>query len=89
MLPSDESYMYLHLIVIIILYSRKYWQELNLAVGPQIGIAKILVDLKDRHVYICEYEILVDVNLAVAKIDCQTAKFNSLPNFPAIRYQRK
>ena len=26
-------------------YSRKYWQELNWAVGPQIAIAKILVDL--------------------------------------------
>ena len=28
-----------------ILYSRKYWQELNLAVGPKIAIAKILVNL--------------------------------------------
>ena len=26
-------------------YSRKYWRELNLAVGPQIAIAKILADL--------------------------------------------
>ena len=26
-------------------YSRKYWQKLNLAVGPQIAIAKILADL--------------------------------------------
>ena len=26
-------------------YSRKYWQELNLAVEPQIPIAKILADL--------------------------------------------
>ena len=25
-------------------YSRRYWQELNLAVGPLIAIAKILVD---------------------------------------------
>ena len=29
----------------IILYSRKYWRELNLAVGPQIAFAKILADL--------------------------------------------
>ena len=28
-----------------ILYSWKYWQKLNLAVGPQIAIAKILADL--------------------------------------------
>ena len=26
-------------------YSRKYWWELNLVVGPQIAIAKILADL--------------------------------------------
>ena len=26
-------------------YSRKYWRELNLAVGLQIAIAKILADL--------------------------------------------
>ena len=30
---------------IYIPYSRKYLRELNLAVGPQIAIAKILVDL--------------------------------------------
>ena len=35
--------------------------------------------------YICELEILADFNLAVAKADCQTAKFNSSPNFPAIQ----
>ena len=28
-----------------ILYSRKYWQELNLAVEPRIAIARILADL--------------------------------------------
>ena len=28
-----------------VLYSRKYWQELNLAVGSQIAIANVLVDL--------------------------------------------
>ena len=26
-------------------YSRKYWQELNLAVEPKIAIARILADL--------------------------------------------
>ena len=26
-------------------YSRKYWQELKLVVGPQIAIVKILADL--------------------------------------------
>ena len=46
--------------LVYILYSRKYWRELNLAVGPEIAIAKILVDLKfgglvrDRNMYICE-----------------------------------
>ena len=29
---------------------------------------------------------LADFNLAVGKADRQTAKFNSMPNFPAIRY---
>ena len=36
--------------------------------------------------YICKYEILAHFNLAVAKVDRQTAKFNSPPNFPAIQY---
>ena len=36
--------------------------------------------------YIYKYEILVDLNLVVIKIDCQTAKFNYLPNFLAIQY---
>ena len=74
-------------------YSRKYWRELNLAVGPQIAIAKILADLNLAVRYgiatciICKYEILAHFNLAVAKVDHQTAKFNSQPNFPAIRYE--
>ena len=41
----------------IIPYSRKYWRELNMAVGFQIAIANILADLGsvwDRHTYICE-----------------------------------
>ena len=29
---------------VYILYSRKYWWELNLAVGSQMAIAKVLVD---------------------------------------------
>ena len=33
---------------------------------------------------VSKYEILVDFNMAVAKVDRQTAKFNSPPNFPAI-----
>ena len=35
---------------------------------------------------ICKYEILVNFNLVDAKVDCQISKFNSPPNFPAIRY---
>ena len=31
--------------IIIIPYSQKYWQELNLAVEPKITIARILADL--------------------------------------------
>ena len=61
----------------IIPHSRKYWQELNLAVEPKMAIARILVDLKfgssvrDHHTYICKDEILADLNLAVV---IQTAK---------------
>ena len=29
----------------VLLYSRKYWRELNLAVEPKIAIARILADL--------------------------------------------
>ena len=61
----------------LILYSWKYW--LNLVIGPQITITKILADLnfvRDRHMYyICKYEILADFKLIVSKIDCQAAKF--------------
>ena len=58
-------------------YSRKYWRELNLAVGPQIAICKNIggfkfgCSVRDRHKYICKYEILADFNLAVER---QTAK---------------
>ena len=34
-----------HISRLHILYSRKYWQELNLVVEPKIAIARILVDL--------------------------------------------
>ena len=34
------------------------------------------------------YEMLADFNLAITKIDRQTAKFNSLPNFLAIQYAK-
>ena len=54
-------------------YSRKYWRELNLAVGPYIAICskniggfKFGSSVRDRHTYICKYEILVDFNLVVA-----------------------
>ena len=56
----------------VIPYSWKYWRELNLAVGSQIAISNVLADL----------------NLAVAQAVRQTAKFNSPPNFPAIRYAK-
>ena len=52
-----------------VLYSRKYWQELNLAVGSHIAISNVLADF----------------NLVDAQAVRQTAKFNSPPNFPAIR----
>ena len=51
-----------------------------------IGRFKFGGSVRDRHTYICKYETLVDFNLVVAKTDCQTIKFNSPPNFPAIRY---
>ena len=35
----------LSVIILLLPYSRKYWQELNLAVEPKIAIARILADL--------------------------------------------
>ena len=63
-------------------YRQKYWRELNLVVGPQIanceniGGFKFGGSVRDRHTYICKYEILADFNLVVAKTDHQTAKFS-------------
>ena len=37
------------------------------------------------HIIETLYELLVDFNLVVAKVDCQIAKFNSPPNFLAIQ----
>ena len=44
----------------------------------------MLGSVRDHQTYICKYEILADFDLAVAKVDHQTVKFNSLPKFPAI-----
>ena len=44
-----------------VLYSRKYWRELNLAVEPKVAIGRILADLNLAvrygiaiRIYICE-----------------------------------
>ena len=48
-----------------------------MAVGPQIAIAKILEDLKfSSSVRDCQYEILADVYLVIAKVDHETTKFS-------------
>ena len=46
--------------------------------------------VRDRHMYICKgmYKILADFSLAVMKVDRQTAKFNSPPNFLPIQYMQ-
>ena len=73
-------------------HSRKYWRELNSADWPQLALTLNLVDfnLADSTAGIrcaqCQYLILADFNLAVGVSICQTAKLNSSPNFPAIRY---
>ena len=60
-----------------------------MAVEPKIAIERILADLN----LAVRYGIAIRIhasrkfwNLAVVIIDRQTAKFNSPPNFPAIRY---
>ena len=73
-------------------YSRKYWQELNLAVGPKIAIAKMLADLNWlfgkglTYVYM-QVRNISGFNLAVAKkVDCQISNLISPPNFATIWY---
>ena len=69
-------------------YSRKYWRELDLAVGPKRAIAKMLADLNSAVQYKINIRIKYDTqvrkfyNLAVVKADCQV---NSPPNFQAVR----
>ena len=87
--------MYLHFVctaknLIILLYSRKYWWELNLAVEPQIAITRILADLNLAVQYGITVRIYASrkfwrILIWRCNIDRQTAKFNSPPNFPAIR----
>ena len=53
-------------------------------VEPQITIVKILADLNLAVRYgiaICKYEILAGFNLAIAKVDHQTAKFDTYCGF--------
>ena len=45
MYPTLRLRVYCKYILNNIPYSRKYWQELNLAVEPKITIARILADL--------------------------------------------
>ena len=49
-------------------YSQKYWQELNLAVGGKIAIAKVLADLNLLFGGSVKGSLLADFNLAVAKV---------------------
>ena len=59
---------------------------------PQLSLTQNLADfnLADRAAGMCCAQchdlILADFNLAVGLSICQTAKLNSSPNFPAIRY---
>ena len=63
-----------------------------MAVEPKTAIKRILADLNLAVRYgiairiYASRKFLADFNLAVVIIDRQTAKFNSLPNFPARRY---
>ena len=78
-------YMY-HLIneqswLLLIPYSQKYWQELTLVAGSQIQPLQKGFKYASKvhaHNILC-VEILADFYLAVAWVDCQTAKFNSPP----------
>ena len=67
-----------------------------MAVEPKIAIARILANLNLAVRYGIAIRIsLILINMRVgnfggffnlAVVDCQIAKFNSPPNFPAIRY---
>ena len=55
-------------------YSQKYWRELNLAVGSQMAIVKVLADFN----LAVRYRIAIHIyasNLVVVEVDCQTTKF--------------
>jgi hypothetical protein len=66
-----------------ILYSRKYWRELNLAVEPKIAITRILADLSLAVRYGIAIRIYVsrkfgEFSFGGCNIDRQTTKFNRL-----------
>ena len=50
------------------------------------GGLKFGSSVQDRHMLYASKKFLVDFNLVVAQAVRQTAKFNSPPNFPAVRY---
>ena len=58
-------------------------RNINLVVGPQIMYRhwksiKFGGSVRDHHAYICKHEILVDFNLAVAKVDYQIFQLYSI-----------
>ena len=62
-----NSYYLEHYSTALVLYSRKYWQELNLVVEPKITTPRILAHLNLAvrygiaiHIYICESVILTN-----------------------------
>ena len=47
-------------VIVGLLYSQKYWEELNLAVGSQNnGRFKFGGSVRDHQMYKCKYEILI------------------------------
>ena len=81
----------IYIVSMILPYSQKYWRELNLAVEPKIAIARILLDLNLVVWYGIAIRIYASrkfwqIQSGSCNIDRQIAKFNSPPNFPAIRY---
>ena len=68
-------------------YNSCYWWELNLASWTksplQTQYLKFGSLVQDRHMYIIKrVRNSVDFDLAIVKVDQQSAKFISLPNFP-------